>query len=86
MAAVVNIEDENLLSSPNQAAGPVEVGPTETGEEGSTDGNPQASDSSPTAGGNASNPTNVNHASVVEAVHRVVQEVMIGGDWDGCEK
>ncbi|XP_078345769.1 uncharacterized protein LOC144631230 [Oculina patagonica] len=70
MAAVVNIEDENLLSSPNQA----EVGPTETGEEGSTDDNPRPSDSSPTAAGNTSNPTNASHASVVEAVHRVVQE------------
>ncbi len=76
MAAVVNIEDENLLSSPNQA----EEGPTETGEEGSTDGTPQPSDSSPTACGNTTNPTNVNHASVVEAVHRVVQEVMFVED------
>ena len=85
VAAVVNIEDEKLLSSPNQAAEPAEEAPTETGEEGSVDGNPHSSDSSPTVGGDASNLGNVNHASVVEAVHHVVQKVMIGEVWDRCD-
>ena len=80
MAAVVNIENENLLSSPNQSAGPAEEGPTETGEQGSTDGNSQSLDSFATASDNASNLGNVDHASVVETVHRVVQQVE-GFNW-----
>ena len=72
---VVNTESETLLSSPNPSGELADTGSTETEEEESLDGDPHPSYSSLTDNGNASNPGNVNHASVVEAVHRVVQEV-----------
>lgn len=75
MAAVLNIENEPLLSSPNQTVVPMEEGPTEPGEVGSLNGNPLPPNSSDSASGETSNVGNVNHATVVETVHRVVQEV-----------
>lgn len=76
MAAVLNIENEHLLSSPNEAVASTEEGPAEPGEAGSLNGNPLAANSSEVASGETSNPRNVDHASVVETVHRVVQEVI----------
>ena len=75
MAAVLNIENEELLSSPNQTTVPTEEGPTETGEAGSLNGNPLNPSSSNSVSGETSDVGNVNHARVVETVHRVVQEV-----------
>ena len=72
MAAVLNIEHEQLLSSSNQTAASTEEGPTETGEVGSLNGNPSSSAS---ASSETSSVGNINHATVVETVHRVVQEV-----------
>ena len=75
MAAVLNIDSEHLLSSPNQAVAPTKEGPTEPGEAESLNGNPLPPNSSEVASGETSNARNVDHASVVETVHRVVQEV-----------
>lgn len=76
MTAVLNIENEQLLSSPNEEVGaPTEEGPTEPGEVGSLDGNSLPSNSSDNTSGETSTASNVNHAAVVETVHRVVQQV-----------
>ena len=76
MAAVLNIENEQLLSSPNEEVGAsTEEGPTEPGEAGSLDGSSLPSSSSDNTSGETSTAGNVNHAAVVETVHRVVQQV-----------
>ena len=74
-AAVLNIENEQLLSSPNQGVAPTEEGPTEPGEAGSLDGNSLPPNSPDNASGETSNVGNVSHATVEETVHRVVKEV-----------
>ena len=75
MAAVLNIENEQLLSSPDQAVAPTEEGPTEPGEAASVNGNPLPPNIFDNASVETSNVGNVNHAAVVETVHRVVREV-----------
>lgn len=75
MAAVLNTENERLLSSPNQGVIPTEEGPTERGEAGSLSGNSLPPNSPDNASGETSNSSNVSHATVEKTVHRVVQEV-----------
>lgn len=82
MAAVLNIENEQLLSSPNGEAGasteagaPIEEGPTEPGAAGSLNSNSLPPNSSDNTSGETSATGNVNQAAVVETVHRVVQQV-----------
>ena len=76
MAAVLNIENEQLpSSSPDKAAAPTEEGLTEPGEAGRLSGNLLPPKSSDNTSGETSNLGSVNHAAVVETVHRVVQQV-----------
>ena len=75
MAAVLNTENEPLLSSPNQGLAPAEEGPIEPGEAGSLISNSLPPNSPDNASGEASNFGNVSHATVEKTVHRVVQEV-----------
>jgi len=76
MAAVLNIENEQLLSSPNEEVGaPTEEGLTAPGEAGSLNGDSLPPNSSDNTSGETSTAGNANHATVVETVHRVVQQV-----------
>ena len=67
----VSVENENLLSSPNQP----DESQAEAGAEETLSASPRIVDSSSSASDNTSNANNVDHAKVVEAVQRVVQEV-----------